>query len=131
MNLKLDSDNNFFKDISSLYTKNFLQSEAKNCLENFKRKTSAVLHINIRSLKKSFNNLKIFSEMVKIKFIAPRISTKWCGTLDVLSDSNYVIDRYKAILHIRDKGKGGGILNLLHLGYGQISNTRCILRCST
>ena len=69
--------------------------------------------------------------MVKIKFIAPRISTKWCGTLDVLSDSNYVIDRYKAIRHIRGKGKGGGILNLLHLGYGQISNTRCILRCST
>ena len=43
--------------------------------------------------------------MVKIKFITSRIS------LDVLNDSNYVINRYKAIHQIRDKGKGGGILN--------------------
>ena len=82
-----------------------VQSEAKNCLENFKRKTFAVLHINIRSLKKNFTNLKRFLEMVKIKFIASRIS------LDVLSNSNYVINRYKTIHQIRDKGKGGGILN--------------------
>ena len=88
-----------------------VQSEAKNCLENFKRKTFAVLHINIRSLKKNFTNLKRFLEMVKIKFIASRISARCHETLDVLSDSNYVINRYKAIHHIRDKGKGGGILN--------------------
>ena len=49
--------------------------------------------------------------MVKIKFIASRISARWRETLDVLSDSNYVINRYKTIHDIRDKGKGGGILN--------------------
>ena len=49
--------------------------------------------------------------MVKIKFIASRISARCHETLDVLIDSNYVINRYKAIHHIRDKGKGGGILN--------------------
>ena len=43
--------------------------------------------------------------MVKIKFISSRISARCRKTLDVLSDSNYVINRYKAIHHIRDKGK--------------------------
>ena len=49
---------------------------------------------------------------------------------NVLNQSNYVMNRYKAIHQIRDKRKGGVILNLLRLDPGQISNKCRILRCS-
>ena len=74
--------------------------------------------------------MKRFLETVKIELSASRISARWCETLDVLNESNYVKNRYKAIHQIRDKRKVGVILNSLRLDPGQIFNKCRILRCS-
>ena len=49
---------------------------------------------------------------------------------NVLNQSNYVMNRYKAIHQIRDKSKGGVILNSLRLDPDPISDKCHILRCS-
>ena len=58
-------------------------------------------------MNKNFGNLKEFLKTDKINFSASNISETWYETLDVLNDSYYVINGYKAVHQIRDKHNGG------------------------
>ena len=60
---ELDPDTNFFESISSLDTKYFTMNETKTFVSNIDPESFTVLHLNIRSMKKT---LKVFKNSLRI-----------------------------------------------------------------
>ena len=57
---ELDQDTNFFETISSLNKKSFTVNEAKTFVSNIDSEYFIVLHLNIRSMKKTLKALSAF-----------------------------------------------------------------------
>ena len=56
VNPELDPDINFFQSITSLDTQYFSLDETKNLVNNVDSNSFSVPHLNIRSMKKNFEN---------------------------------------------------------------------------
>ena len=70
----------------------------------------SVIHLNIRSLQKNFENFKFFLNSCKTKFDIICLSETWCEEL-VSNNSLYYLRNYTLFEQPRTSGKrGGGVL---------------------
>ena len=74
-----DLDVDFYQtQISSLDTSYYIPNEVKQNLENFQQKSFSVLHLNIRSLSKSFESFRKFLDLLCFSFSHICLSETWC-----------------------------------------------------
>ena len=107
---KLDSDINFFQNISSLDTQYFNIDDAKIFVNNnISSDSFSVFHINIRSMQKNFEKFQEFFKSLKFNFSVICLSETWCYAIDSTKNSNYRLHGYKSFHQTRDGHKGGGL----------------------
>ena len=82
--------------------------EHKNLNENVSADTLSILHLNIRSIKKNFENFKLFLSSLSFDFSIICFSETWLDESSLTSQSLYELPHYKSIHQIRNYGKGGG-----------------------
>ena len=83
--------------------------EHKNLNENVSADTLSILHLNIRSIKKNFENFKLFLSSLSFDFSIKCFSETWLDESSLTSQSLYELPHYKSIHQIRNYGKGGGV----------------------
>ena len=105
-----DPDLNFFNsNIGNLDTPYISHEEHKNLNENGSADTLSILHLNIRSIKKNFENFKLFVSSSSFDFSIICFSETWLDESSLTSQSLYELPHYKSIHQIRNYGKGGGV----------------------
>ena len=108
-----DPDVNFFLDnIPSLNTEYFSPSDVKIGFSKFESSdTFSVLHLNIRSLRKNFEDFKELYKMLNLKFSIVCFSETWADDNKLQNDSLIQL----LISHqIRKNRRGGGISIFVH-----------------
>ena len=71
MNNKCDPDFNFYQNnVSNVEANYFLMTEVKSSLASFDPNAFSVLHLNIRNMKKNFENFKEFLKNLSVSFSA-------------------------------------------------------------
>ena len=65
---EVDPDVNFFQDIPSFDTKYYSPPEVKESFTNFSEDAVSIFHVNIRSMKKNFENFKVFYNVLDFRF---------------------------------------------------------------
>ena len=79
MNNECDPDVNFYQNnFSNVEANYFLMTEVKSSLASFDPNAFSVLHLNIRSMKKNFENFKDFLKNLSVSFSAICLSEAWC-----------------------------------------------------
>ena len=99
-----DSNQNPLPIPSSKYITQF---QLKDVVKNFSKDTFSLLHINIRSISKHFDDLQILLDnQSKHSFSVIGLTETWLS-----SDTNlpYAIDGYDFIVNNRSKKSGGGV----------------------
>ena len=84
-------------------------TEVKSSLASFDPNASSVLHLNIRSMKKNFENFKEFLKNVSVSFSTVCFSETWCESRDESQNSNYILSGYNFFNHYRQYCRGGGV----------------------
>ena len=93
-NNELDPDVNYYLDeISSIDTKYYAHDEVKDQLKSLQLNSFSVLHLNIRSMKKHFQDFHNFIESLNSKFSAICLSETWLQA-HAISDSNFQLPGY-------------------------------------
>ena len=106
----LDPDLNFFNsNIGNLDTPYISPEEHKNLNVNSSADKLSILQLNIRSLKKNFENSKIFLSILSFGFSITCFPEIWLDESSLTSQSLYELPNYKSIHQIRNYGKGGGV----------------------
>ena len=83
MNNECDPDVNFYQNnVSNVEANYFLITEVKSSLANFCPNDFSVLHLNIRNMKKNFENFKEFFKSLNVSFSAICLSKTWCESQD-------------------------------------------------
>ena len=83
MNNELDSDINFHQNnVSNVEANHFLMIEVKRSLRSFDPIAFSFLHLNIRSMKKNFENFKEFLKNLSVSLSAICLSETWCESQD-------------------------------------------------
>ena len=95
---ELDPDTNFFESIFSLNTKYF---------SNIDSECFTVLHLNTRSMKKSFENFQEFFKDLKFNFSAICLSETWCESVDATKNPNYKLNGYRSFHQIKNGHRRG------------------------
>ena len=65
--------------------------------------------LNIRNMKKNFENFKEFLKNLNVSFSAICSSETWCESQDESQNSNYVLSGYKFFYQYRQYRRGGGV----------------------
>ena len=65
---EVDPDINFFQDIPSFDTKYYSLLEVKESFNNFSEDAVSIFHMNIRSVKRNFENFKDFYYALNFRF---------------------------------------------------------------
>ena len=92
MNNESDLDIYFYKSsVSNVEANYFLMTEVKSSLIGFDPNAFSVLHLNIRSMKKNFENFKEFLKNLSVSFSASCLSETWCKSQEKSQNSNYTI----------------------------------------
>ena len=104
----------FFESISSFDTKHFTVNEPKTSVSNKDSESFAVLHLNIRSMRKNFEIFQEFFKDLKFNlqfktFNAIFLSEIWCESIYATKNSNYRLNGYRSFHQIRKRRKGGGL----------------------
>ena len=80
--------------------------------ENISKNSFSVMHINIRSLKKNFEELKLLLFEMKFQFKIICVTETWCHIEDI---KNFQLPNYTAIHQVRNsKNVGGGVCIYIH-----------------
>ena len=109
-----DPDVNFFnKKFQSLDTPYLMPGEFHNFLDNSSDQFS-VLHLNIRSIKKNFENFKLFLNLINFTFSVICLSETWWDDLATIEKSLYEIPNYNSTHQARTDRKGSGISIYIH-----------------
>ena len=89
--------------------------EAKNKLNTCgDNSVFSILHINIRSMNKNFEKLKLMLHECNHLFGIICLTETWCSDDAFLNDSNLHLPQYNSI-HLERKGKrGGGVCVFVH-----------------
>ena len=107
-----DPDVNFFnlkiKNVDSLY---ILPEEFKKFIDSSFHDSFSTLHLNIRSIKKNFDNFKLFFSTLGFSFSVICFSKTW---LDEAGNSLYESPNYISKHQVRDDRKGGGVSVYIH-----------------
>mgnify|MGYP001795064481 FL=1 len=69
----------------------------------------SILHLNIRSIKKNFENFKLFLSSFSFDFSIICFSETWLDDSFLESQSLYELPNYKSVHQVRNNGKGGGV----------------------
>ena len=110
-----DTDTNFFDDItkSNFETLYFKPNEIKPNFQStqYLEKLN-VLHVNIRSIKRNFENLKALLKECELVFNIIRVSETWCSNTELQSNSNVSLAGEDSVSYERSKKsrRGGGVL---------------------
>ena len=105
-----DPDLNFSNsNIGNLDTLYISHEELKNLNENGSADTLSILHLNIRSIKKNFENFKLFLSSLSFDFSITCFLETWLDESSLTSQSLYELTHYKSIHQIRNYGKGCGL----------------------
>ena len=75
-------------------------TEVKRSLANFDPNAFSVLHLNIRSMKKNFENFKEFLKNVSVSFSAICLFETLCESQDESQNSNYILSGYNFFISI-------------------------------
>ena len=99
MNNECDPDVNFYQNnVSNVEANYFLMTEVKSSLAS--SYAFSVLHLNIRSMKKNFENFKEFLTNLSASFSAIFLSETWCKSQDESQNSNYLTSGYNFFISI-------------------------------
>ena len=110
-----DPDTNFFDDMtkSNFETSYFEPNEVKPYLRStqYLEKLN-VLHVNIRSIKRNFENLKALLEECELVFNIICVSETWCSNTDLQNNSNLSLVGIDSVPYERSKKsrREGGVL---------------------
>ena len=109
-----DPDVNFFnKKFQSLDTPYLMPGEFHNFLDNSSDQFS-VLHLNIRSIKKNFENFKLFLNSINFTFSVICLSETWWDDLATIEKSLFELPNYNSTHQARGDRKGGGVSIYIH-----------------
>ena len=90
-----DPDVNFYQNnVSNVEANYFLMTEVESSLASFDTNAFSVLHLNIRSMKKNFENFKEFLKNLSVSFSAICLSETWCESQDDSQNSNHILSGY-------------------------------------
>ena len=110
MNNECDPDVNFYQNnVSNVEANYFLLTEGESSLASFDPNAFSVLHLNIRSMKKNFENFKEFLKNLSVSFSAICLSETWCESQDESQNSNYILLGYNFFYQYRQYRTGGGV----------------------
>ena len=118
LNNSNDPDKNFYNEIQSLDTPYFFPEELSSDSKKLEIESNfSVLHINIRSMSKSFEAFKRFLHSVGSLFKVLCITETWCDETSCES-SLFHLSNYKSVHQVRStkhkNGKGGGVCIYIH-----------------
>ena len=110
-----DLDTNFFDDMtkSNFETSYFEPNEVKPDLRSTQYLVKLnVLHVNIRSIKRNFENLKALLEECELVFNIICVSETWCSNTELQNNSNLSLVGIDSVPYERSKKsrRGGGVL---------------------
>ena len=110
--INLFSENNF----QNLDTPYLDIDEAKERLSAFSDENSfKIIHLNIRSLPKNFDNFKRFLSETSHDFSVICLSETWCTNESFNKNSNFLIEGYNSVHFERATNKkGGGVGIYIH-----------------
>ena len=95
MNNESDPGANFYQNNGSNVEANyFLMTEVKSFLKGFDPNAFSVFHLNIRSMKKNFDNFKELLKNLSVSFSAICLSKTWCESQEESQNSNYILSGY-------------------------------------
>ena len=101
INNECDPDVNFYQNnVSNVEANYFLMTEVKSSLASFNPNAFSVLHLNIRSMRKNFENFKEFLNNVSVSFSAICLSETWCESQDESQNLNYILSGYNFFISI-------------------------------
>ena len=109
-NNNLDPDDNFFdeENFSNINAQYFSVEETKSHINEFTSENSfSILHINIRSMSKNFEKLKLMLHECDHKFSIICLTETWCSDESFRNNSNLNLPNYNSI-HLERIGKRGG-----------------------
>ena len=114
LNADVDPDENLLKDsLADLNTKYFCPENVLDLLKNTDKKAFSVLHLNIRSLQKHFDNFKSFVSELNFSFKIICLSETWL--VDSKNAPNFNLTNYQMIHLNRNNGRiGGGVCIYIH-----------------
>ena len=113
LNDSCDPDVNFFNlKTQNLDTPYVLPEEFKQFHNDPSHDSLSILHLNIRSIKKNFENFRLFLSTLDFSFSVLCFSETWLD--DVSSNSLYELPNYISKHQIRDDRKGGGVSLYIH-----------------
>ena len=109
-NTKEKYDNETLKSLDTPY---LMPGELHNFLNSSSNQFS-VLHLNIRSIKKNFENFKLFLNPINFTFSVICLSETWWDDLATIKKSLYELPNYNSTHQARCDQKGGGISIYIH-----------------
>ena len=110
-----DPDTKFFDDMTKLNfeTSYFKPNEVKPYLRSTQYlEKRNVLHVNIRSIKRNFENLKALLEECELVFNIICVSETWCSNTELQNNSNLSLAEFDSVPYEGSKKsrRGGGVL---------------------
>ena len=112
-----DPDLHFYNtNIQNLNTPYILPEELQKFLGDDKDENVSVLHLNIRSINKNFENFKMFLSNLNLSFSIICFSETWLNDSNV-DNSNYELPNYVSVHQIRNHYKGGGVSVYIHKNF--------------
>ena len=117
-----DPDVNFFSlKTQNLDTPYILPEEFQKFVGSSSHDSFSILHLNIRSIKKNFDNFKLFFSSLVFSFSVICFSETW---LDEVGNSLYELPNYISKHQVRDDRKGGEVSIYIHnsLSFKVLSN---------
>ena len=95
----------------NLDTPYILPEEFQKFVGSSSHDSFSILHLNIRSIKKNFDDFKLFFSNLAISFSVICFSETW---LDEVGNSLYELPQYISKHQVRDDSKGGGVSIYIH-----------------
>ena len=122
-----DPDLNFFNKYVKIFDTKYLSpGDFKDFIEKTITNLFSVLHLNIRSIKKNFDNFKKFLCSLDFTFSVICFSETW---LDKLDSFTYDLPNYTSIDQKRSDRKGGGVSIYIHNSLNFISRPDLSINC--
>ena len=109
-----DPDVNFHHDVSMLHTQNLEQDKLKTNFKDFSKNSFSVLHLNIRSINKTFEAFAEFYSKLNHIFSVICFSETWASEENINKNSTFQLKNYNVIDQVRNSRKGGGLCIFIH-----------------
>ena len=106
-----DPDSSCFNELVNFDTQYYFSEDVRDAFAtNINTSTFPIFHLNIRSLRRNFEDFKVLINELQVPFKLICLTETWLADNDLVENSNYKIDGYTAI-HLERKEKiGGGVL---------------------